>query len=191
MDKKIVRRFDLVTSIVLIIGSIWFLFQCRNLFFNPFGKRTVSPEETQELIETWFQSAALFPALVGVLLLVAGIALLVIAIKDGARFDFITIENIKKLKNNKEFCTFLIVAGLLALYIYALIPFCRAFLNIIPYVFQGFPFMVATFIYIASMAIIFQRERTKKNIIISLVVAFVASLVIAFMFNKGALIPLP
>ncbi len=191
MDKKVVRRFDLVTSILLIIGSIWFLFQCRNLFYNPFGKKEVSVEETAELVEKWYQSAALFPALVGVLILVAGIALLVVALKDGARFDFITKENIKSLKNNREFCTFVIVAGLLAVYIYALIPFCRAFLNIIPYVFQGFPFMIATFIYISAMAIIFQRERTKKNIIISFIVAFVASFVIAFMFNKGALIPLP
>ncbi len=190
-EKQTIRRFDLVTSIVLIIGSIWFLFQCRILFYNPFGKKTVPEKETIEILAKWFQSPALFPALVGILLLVAGIALLIIALKDGARFDFITKENIKKLKKNREFCTFIIVAGLLALYIYALIPFCRAFLNVLPHTFQGLPFMVATFIYIAAMAIIFQRERTKKNICISFIVAFVASFVIAYLFNKGALIPLP
>lgn len=190
-EKKVVRRFDLVTSILLISGSIWFLFQCKDLFFNPFGKKVVSEKELAEISEMWFQSPALFPFLVGVLLLISGIALLVIALKDGARFDFFTKENFKSLGKNREFLTFLIVGGSLAIYIYALIPFCRAFLNIFPYTFQGFPFMVATFIFISEISIIYQRERTKKNVLISLLVAFIASLVISVMFNKGALIPLP
>ena len=190
-EKKVIRRFDLVTSILLIAGSIWFLFQCKDLFFNPFGKKVVSEKELVEITEKWFQSPALFPVLVGVLLLVSGIALLIIALKDGARFDFISKENIKSLGKNREFLTFVIVGGSLAIYIYALIPFCRAFLNILPYSFQGFPFMVATFIFMSEISIIFQQERTKKNILISLVVALIASLVISLMFNKGALIPLP
>ncbi len=190
-EKKVVRRFDLVTSILLILGSIWFLFQCKNLFFNPFGKKVVSEKELADITAKWFESPALFPVLVGILLLVAGIALLIIALKDGARFDFFTKEKIKSLGKNREFITFIIVAGSLAIYIYALIPFCRAFLNILPYSFQGFPFMVATFIFISEISIIFQRERTRKNVLISLLVAFIASLVIALMFNKGALIPLP
>ena len=190
-DIGTIRRFDLVTSIVFIAAAIWFLFQCYALFMNPFGKTEVTEKELAKIFERWFESPALFPALVGILLLVAGIALLIIALKSGARFDFITKENIKKLKDNNEFMTFCTVVGSLAVYLYALIPFCRKFLNFLPYSFQGLPFAIASFIFITFIAIVYSRERSKKNIVISVVVAFIAAFLIAFMFNKGALIPLP
>lgn len=188
--KSTVRRFDLVTSIFLIIFSIWLAYQSYKLFANPFGKSEISESEMASNLELWYTSPGLIPIIICGVLLILSIALLCIALKDGARFDFFTKEKIATLKTNKELKTFIIVVGTLAIYIYGLIPICRSYLHFF-YNFQGFPFAIATSIYISGIAIIFQRERTKKNIITSIIVGIVAAFVITYMFNKVALIMLP
>ncbi len=188
--KSTVRRFDLVTSIVLIIFSIWLAYESYKLFANPFGKATITDEEIVKNLESWYTSPGLIPIIICGVLLVLSIALLVTAIKDGARFDFFTKEKIATLKTNRELKTFVTVVGTLAIYIYGLIPLCRSYLHFF-YNFQGFPFAIATSIYVSGIAIIYQRERTKRNIIISIIVGISAAFIITVLFNKVALIMLP
>ncbi len=190
MDKKILRRCDLVTSIVFIILSIFFMFESYKMFANPFGKATLPEEEIVKNLKLWYQSPGLLPLFVSGILLLLSIGLLIIAIKDGARFDFIKISNIISMKTNKEFRTCIEVLGFTAIYIYILMPVCRAFLDFFA-AFQGFPFAIATSIYISGMAIYYQPVRNKKSIRTSLLVGIAAAFMIAVLFNKLALIMLP
>lgn len=188
--KSTVRRFDLITSIILIIFSVFMMYESYKLFANPFGKATITDEEIAKNLASWYTSPGLIPIIIAGILLVLSIGLLIVALKDGAKFDFFTKEKIATLKTNREIKTFAIVVGILAIYIYGLIPLCRSYLHFFNN-FQGFPFAIATSIYISVMAIIYQRERTKKNIIISIIVGVAAAFIITVLFNKVALIMLP
>ncbi|MGL5722521.1 MAG: tripartite tricarboxylate transporter TctB family protein [Brevinema sp.] len=191
MENKELRKFDLVFSLVLIVCSIFYALESIKLFINPFGRKwdLVTEESIAELVGKWNESPALVPFIVSILLLICAIILLGIALKSGARFNFSTNGLLKKLNSNIELKTFIIVLGSLALYIYALMPICRRVLNVFQG-FQGFPFLVATAIYIGFISIVFSKK-TKKDVVVGLIVAVVASTVITLLFNKVALVPLP
>lgn len=191
MENKELRKFDLGFSLVLIVCSIFYTIESVKLFVNPFGRNwsTVTEESVAELVRTWSESPALVPFIVSILLLICAMTLLGIALKSGARLHFSINKLLKKINSDRESKTFIVVLGSLALYIYVLMPICRRILNIFKG-FQGFPFLVATCIYIGFTAIIFSRK-TKKNIAVGLIVAIVSSTVITLLFNKVALVPLP
>ncbi len=191
-EKKVLRRFDLVFSILLMAFSVFYSIESIKLFVNPFGRSwdKVTKETTAAIISKWYESPALLPFIISILLLVCSIVLLRIALKDGAKFDFLKKELIIKLKANKELQTFLIVVSSLAVYIYFLIPVCRKFLNVFRGGFQGFPFAIATFIFISFMSIIFSKK-TKRDIVMAFVVALVSAFAITLLFNKVALLPMP
>ncbi len=191
MENKELRKLDLVFSVVLIAGSIFYMIESIKLFMNPFGRSwdRVTEESVAELIRKWCESPALVPFIVSILLLICATCLLVVAWKSGARFSFSGNNLVEKFKTDKEFRTFITVAGSLGVYIYILMPLCRSFLNVFRG-FQGFPFLVSTFIYIGFTSIVFSRK-TKNDIVMALVVSLIASTAISVLFNKVALIPLP
>lgn len=190
-EKRVLRRFDLVFSILLMVGSIFYTIESIKLFLNPFGRPwdKVTEETTAEIISKWYESPALLPFIISILLFICAIILLRIALKDGARFDFLKKDLILKLKENKELKTFFIVVPSLAVYIYFLIPTCRKFLNVVRG-FQGFPFVIATFIFMSFLSILFSK-RTKRDILMGFVVSFIAAFAITLLFNKVALLPMP
>ena len=193
MEKKVLRRFDLVTSILLIIFSIFMMFESYKLFPNPFGKSAemLKPEEIATNWSLWYQSPGFLPLVVSIILIILSIGLLIIAIKDGARLDFFNMSKLTNiLKDNKEIRTCIVVLGLIGIYIYVLMPVCREYLDLF-HAFQGFPFAIATTIYITTTAIIYQPKLTKKSIAISFAVGLVSAFTIALLFNKLALIMLP
>lgn len=191
MKKETLRRADLLFSIVLIVVSIWFGVKSVLLFSNPFSKdwSLLTQEEIDKNLADWFNSPGLIPLIFSICLLVCAIVLMRIAIKEGARLDFLQKDKIVAFFRNKEFNVAVKVIGLLAIYLYGIIPFCRRFLNLIP-TFQGFPFLIATFIYLAAFIILF-NEKTVKKIVISLVVAGTSSTLITVGFGVVAKILLP
>ncbi len=88
-----------------------------------------------------------------------------------------------------EFLISVKVIGLLGAYLFILIPLFRKFLNVIP-TFQGFPFLLATFVYLGVFIIMF-NEKTVKKIITSLIVAAAGSAAITIGFGVAAKILLP
>ncbi len=192
MDKKNLRRADLVTSVILILGSIFMMFQSYKLFANPFSKAAekLTEAEIAKNLELWYKSPGLIPLIISVVICALAIGLFIFAWKEGARFDFFKFEKLKFALADKEIKTAVIVVGTLAIYIYILMPVCRWALDFF-YGFQGFPFAVATSIYISGMGIIYQRERNKKTIITSIIVGVVAAFAVALIFNKAAMIMLP
>ena len=107
--------------------------------------------------------------------------LLVHARREGARFDFIQKDKVVAFIKSKEFLAFVIIAVLLAAYVFAILPLCRKYLNLFPK-FQGFPFLIGTFVFMSAFIIIFNKK-TLKKILVSLLVAGCASAAITYAFG--------
>lgn len=191
MDKTTLRKADLLFSILLICISIWTMIQSVKLFFNPFGRKMedINPEELKTLLIQWYQSPALLPMMLAFLLLVCAIVLMHYALKQGAKLDFIKKKNIIKILHNREFYVVIAVVMTLFIYIFVVIPLCRRYLNFFPR-FQGFPFMIATFLYLLSMMLLF-NEKKLKPMLLSFLISAGAAGAITFGFGVIAMIPLP
>jgi hypothetical protein len=191
VEKSSLRRADLLFSVFLIIGSFLYFIETIKLFINPFGRtwETVPAEAFKETFTFWYQSPALLPFLVSILLFLCGLVLLRVARKDGARLDFISKAKIAVFLRNREFRTFIVTAVLICVYAFVLIPQCRTYLNIIRG-FRGFPFFVATFLYLFAMMMAFGNKR-KRHLFTSLLVSVLASGFVTYAFGTLAKIPLP
>lgn len=191
MKKSTLRRADLVFSVVLMIVSAYFLVKSVALFYNPFGRplQDINAEEIKLGIIEWYKSPGLLPFILSAVLFMLAICLLHVAKKDGAKFDFLTKKHISDFLKNRELKVVIIVVGLLMIYIYGIIPTCRKNLNLFPS-FQGFPFMIATFIYL-TIFMIFFNKKTVKDISLSVLIAALSSAAITYGFGNLAMIPLP
>ncbi len=191
MEKSTLRRADLVFSIILMIISLFIIVNSIGIFFNPFGRDfdDVNAEEIKKSIVQWYKSPALLPLILAAVLFLLGVILLVHARREGARFDFIQKDKVVAFIKSKEFLAFVIIAVLLAAYVFAILPLCRKYLNLFPK-FQGFPFLIGTFVFMSAFIIIFNKK-TLKKILVSLLVAGCASAAITYAFGNLVLIPLP
>lgn len=191
MDKRKVRRADLVFSLFLMIMAAYFFVKSAALFINPFGREfeKINAEELKTGLMEWYQSPGLLPLVLSVIIFILAVILWNIARKDGAAFDFLTGSNLAVFLKNREFQVAVVVVGYLLLYIYGMIPLCRKNLNLFPK-FQGFPFMIATFGYLALFMITFNKKSVKA-ILTSILIAVLAAGAITYGFGNLALIPLP
>jgi len=191
MDKQKLRRADICFSLLLMGLSAWIFTQSIKLFFNPFGRRfaDVRPEDIKAGIEQWYKSPALVPAILAVLLFLCALMLMHHALKEGARLDFFTKKNLLALFHNREFYVVVVVVAALSCYIFGAMPLCRKHLNFFPK-FQGFPFMVATFLYLLTMMVIFNRKKPRQ-MLLSLLISAAAAGAITYGFGIVAMIPLP
>jgi hypothetical protein len=191
MNKQTLRRADLFMSYVLLVFSAAIFFMSIANFINPYGRdfEKVRAEEFKMQFERWFEQPALFPFIASILLAVCALGLRSKAIKDGAKFDFLTKEHAKNLFKSREFLVVATVVPLTAIYLFVLIPICRMLLNFFP-TFQGFPFGVATFLYLFTFMFIF-NDKTAKKILFTLFISLAATAMITYGFGSLALIPLP
>lgn len=192
MKKETLRKADLVFSVVLILISIGTMFDCIRMFFNPFEKdfsNEVSGDDIKQTILTWYESPALLPFLVAVAILFCAVVLLQTARKSGAKFDFFTKEKIRLFFKSRETWVATFIIGTMAFYILCILPVCRQYLNIFPH-FQGFPFMIATFLLLAVQMVVL-NERKLKKILMSILVAAISSAAVTYCFGVLAMIPLP
>ena len=191
MQKSTLRKTDLVFSLVLMAISVYVFFESIVLFFNPFGRpfAKVKGETIKQGILEWYTSPALMPFLLAIILFILAMLLFKNARKEGAKFDFFTKEKFAALAGARETHVCIIVCAFLCLYVFALIPLCRKYLNFFP-TFQAFPFMIATFLYLVGMMLVF-GQRTGKKILMSFIVSAGAAAFIALGFGVLAMIPLP
>ncbi len=166
MEKKALRKADLVTSMILMGISITGFIMSLQLVI-----RTISRGKE------WFESSGLFPMIVTFFLGLCAYSLFLTARRAGARLDFITKENMLFMTKTREFKVACIVIGLLAAYIMLLML-------------PGRLYAVVTFVYLLTSMLVFQKK-TKKSVIHSIIIAAVATAVLAFGFGKLAMIPLP
>ena len=166
LEKGTLRKADMVTSIILMIISISGFVMSLQLLL-----RTISKGKD------WFESAGLFPMIVTFFLGICAVSLFLTARKDGAKFDFLTMEKLTALIKSKEFKVAGIVIGSLAAYIIVLML-------------PGKLYVIATFIYLLTTMVMFQK-RTKKSVLKSIIIAAVTTAVLAFGFGQLAMIPLP
>lgn len=174
-----------------MIGSLLYFIESIKLFINPFRRKweNVPAESIKDTIAFWYKSPALLPLLVSLLLFVCALTLFHVARKAGARIDFLKKEQIVAFLRNVEFRTFIITALLLCMYAFALIPLCRSYLNILRG-FRGFPFFVATLIYLFIMMMAFGYKK-KGHLFKSILVSVLASGFVTYAFGTLAKIPLP
>ncbi len=191
MEQKTLRRADLIFSIVLILISIYVFITSIALLINPFGRdfAKLSGDRIKDNIINWFVSPALMPFLLSLFLFFCALMLFRNARREGARFDFIKWPKLVDLVKQRETYAFFIVALFLCLYIFVFMPLCRKYMNFFP-AFQAFPFMVATFLYLALMMIVF-NQKTWKKVLLSILVAACSAGFIAVGFGVLAMIPLP
>lgn len=191
MDKQTMRRADLFFSYVLMLLSTWFFIMSVKLFFNPFSRdfSLVDGESIKQGIIEWYKAPALFPLILSVIILMCAVMLMHKAIRDGAKLDFFTKEKAAGFLKSRELHVALKVIAIIAGYIFLIIPVCRKKLDFFP-TFQGFPFMIATFIFLSVFIITF-NEKTLKKLLVSVIVAAVFAVAITYGFGSLALIPLP
>ncbi len=191
MNKSSLRRADLVFSYILMAISVYVIIESVNIFFNPFGREweKIKPETIKDTIEKWYESPALMPFLLGFIMLFLAFRLRGIALKDGAKFDFISVKNLKTFIFLKETRVAAFIIAAFSLYVFVFIPVCRAYLNFFV-MFQGFPFLIATFLFLALQMVVFNKKDL-KGILMSLLVAAVFASAITYGFGSLALIPLP
>ncbi len=191
MSKSSLRRADLVFSYILMAISVYVIIESVNIFFNPFGRdwEDIKPETLKDTIEKWYESPALMPFLLGFIILFLAFRLRAVALKDGAKFDFISVSNIKAFIFMKETRIAAFVIGAFCLYVLVFIPLCREYLNFFV-MFQGFPFLIATFLFLALQMVVFNKKNL-KGILMSLLVAAIFAGAITYGFGTLALIPLP
>lgn len=191
MKESSLRRADLIFSLALMCIGIYMIISSFGLLINPFGRdfSLVSGDEIKANIEEWYLSPGLLPFIIGLLLLICAIALFSTARKRGAKIDFLTREKVIALFRKKEFFSAIIVIGVMSIYAFVLMPVCRKYLDFFPK-FQGFPFMIATFVYLLVQMIVFNDKSWKKNLV-SLVVSAAGAVAITYGFGILAQIPLP
>ncbi|VDN48906.1 conserved membrane protein of unknown function [Petrocella atlantisensis] len=165
MEKRNLRRADLVTSIIVFAFSVF-------VFISAIGLMSNTLEKGKE----WYVSAGLFPIIISVFLALCAFMLFFRAKKDGARFDFIHKEAVMALLKDREFRVAVIIISLLIIYIFILLPLL--------------PYWLATFIFLYTFMLIFQ-ERTFKNIVIMTIVAVLSTVALTYGFGTLAMIPLP
>ena len=191
MKKSTLRRADMVFSVVLMIVSFVAMVESVKLLFNPFGRdfADVRGDDIKSNILNWYQSVGLVPFVIAAFIFICGLCLFHFARKEGARFDFIKLGNIRALLKNEEFRVAVIVTAILCAYIFAFMPLCRKYLDFFPH-FQGFPFMIATFLMLFLMMDIFGKK-SAKQIAKNFVASALAAGAITYGFGMLALIPLP
>ncbi len=191
MKKSTLRRADLVFSIVLMVISVATMIESVKLLFNPFGRdfEDVKGDDIKNSIETWYQSVGLVPFIIAAFIFICALCLFHFARREGARFDFINFNNIRALLKNEEFRVAVIVTAILCAYIFVFMPLCREYLDFFPR-FQGFPFMIATFLMLFLMMVIFGTKKL-KSILSYFVASALTAAAIAYGFGMLALIPLP
>lgn len=191
MKKSTLRRADLVFSIVLMVISVATMIESVKLLFNPFGRdfEDVKGDDIKNSIETWYQSVGLVPFVIAAFVFICALCLFHFARREGARFDFINFNNIRALLKNEEFRVAVIVTAILCAYIFVFMPLCREYLDFFPR-FQGFPFMIATFLMLFLMMVIFGTKKL-KSILSYFVASALTAAAIAYGFGMLALIPLP
>ncbi len=191
MSKSSLRRADLVFSYILILISVYTIIESVAIFFNPFGRdwEKIKPETLKQTIENWYESPALMPFLLGFAMLFLAFQLRGVALKDGAKLDFLSLDNLKSFFQLRETKVAAFIIAAFCLYVFVLIPQCRANLNFFV-TFQGFPFLIATFIFLAIQTIAFNKK-TISGILMSLLVAALAAGAVTYGFGTLALIPLP
>ncbi len=191
MKKSSLRRADLLFSYVLMVLSVYMIVEAVGLLINPFGRDfdTVTGDQLKGYITKWYQSAGLMPFVLALIIMLLAMLLRGVALKDGAKLDFLTKDHFLYFVKLRETRVAVVVIAIFATYVFWLLPVCRANLNLFPK-FQGFPFMIATFIFLAIQMIAF-NERKVKAIVTSLIIAAAASGAITYGFGVLAKIPLP
>lgn len=191
MKKSNLRRADLVFSIFLMVLSACTMIRSIGLLLSPFGRslENVSGDDLKYNILHWYQSLGLVPFIIAVFIFICALFLFYIARKDGAKFDFFHKTAIIGLLKNREFQAAVIITTILSIYVFVLMPTCRAVLDFFPR-FQGFPYLVATFLMLFSMMVVF-GQKSLKHILTAALISALAATGIAVGFGMLALIPLP
>ena len=148
MDKKTLRKADLVMSMVLILFAVFVFSESMKLM-----DRTLNLENPDYAI--WYRSAGLIPMIVSVLLAISAFSLFVTAWKSGARFDFFTKSKIKHFFTCRESRIAVFVIGWLAFYIFILLGPVQNLLYDGLYAIPGIHWMVPRYIPYVLMTFIY------------------------------------
>lgn len=166
MEKSTLRRADLVTSVILMLVAIGGFYMSLLLFLK-----------TLDRGKDWFKSAGLFPMIILFFLFVCSLMLFTKARRDGARFDFFTKDKVIHLFKSKEFQVAIIVIGMLAGYIFVLIPLLS--------------YWISTSIYVFGFMVYFKKERSLKDLLKILIITVCVTAALTYGFGTLAQIPLP
>lgn len=192
MEKKTLRRADLVMSVVIFIFALFVFIMSAQLM-----KRTLNLNNPDNAI--WYRSAGLVPMIVSILLAISSISLFFKAWGDGARFDFFTKDKVKHFFTCREFRVAGFVISWLAFYIFILLgPIEEAIYNmlyningiswIIP---QYLPYTLMTFLYLIVFMMAFSDRNKRSAWYTATIISLVVSLLVAYLFGDVAMIILP
>lgn len=167
MEKKNLRRADLITSAILLVYATGMFVMSLQLMMR-----------TLEKNRHWYQSAGLFPLITSALLIICSIFLMKTALSAGANLKFISKSNFTNLIKSSEFRATATVIALIATYIFVLLPL------------KWLRYEYATFIFIFGFMTLF-NHKNKKTILKGLLISIIATMLLTYGFGELAMIPLP
>lgn len=165
VKNRILRRSDLVTSLILILFSSVVFFEALKMLSS-----------TLEKNKEWYVSAGLFPLIVSVCLALCALLLFIRAWKDGARFDFLNTSSMKTMIKHKEVRVAVIIISWLAIYIFIFLKFL--------------PYWLGTFIFLFVFMLFFKKI-TVKSLVTMVIISVCTTVALTYGFGTLAMIPLP
>lgn len=174
MPKDKLRKADVVTSLVLIaLGVVVILYTTTMPQGGTFGG----------VINVWYVSPAVFPYLLGFLLICASTVILVRAIKEGGHVGIFGyyLKAVVALPKNPTVHRIWAIWIVVGVYIFGL--------------FGRFNFYAVSAGFLVTFMLLFYRETdgrcSARTVVISLALGILFSVVTGFLFSRYLLVPLP
>jgi hypothetical protein len=165
MDKKNLRKKDLIASLILLAVGIFVLVDSfRMIFF-------VDLPGVEEV--GWFVAPGIFPFMLSVGIIVMSLIMLSIAYRESGRIKFESWRKFRKYFKSKDTIIMMTEIGLLFFYAFVLL--------------KKVHFTLATFIYLFLSMFVVKAASWYKIAMISVL----AAVVIAYLFGNLFKIPLP
>lgn len=174
MERDKLRKADVVASAVLIVLGLTVILYTT----------TMPQSGTHGGVENvWYVSPAVFPYLIGFLLICSSTVVLIRALKDGGAHGIVRhfAAALRGLPSNRTVHRIWAIWILVGIYVFAL--------------FGKFDFYVAGFVFLSAFMLIFHRDHegrlTLRNSVTALVLGAAVPATVGYVFSTYLLVPLP
>lgn len=154
---------ELVISILLMIGSIWVIYESIVMSVDVY--RRVQPDP--------YTLPGILPFIAAILIFTSSIRVLIYARKNGARLSYFKPERLKAMVTHPDFKVMITILGWMAIYVTILI--------------RILPFEIATFLFILLLLLVYKATSLWKSLLISLIF----SVVVTYFFAAVVRTPFP
>ncbi len=143
-ERKI-RDADIAISTIMILGAGWTAWESIRMSVETYRKGNA----------TIFTVPGLFPFIVSLAIIVSSTIVLAHAFRRGGSLDFLKRENLERIVRTPQSWVFPAVLGILAIYVWILIP--------------HLPFTIATILVVIGFMLLFRPAKIRRSLLIGAV----------------------